>query len=227
MQHRKLLGLLLLLLLVAKIQAQQSELRVPAGSGYVEFTFDSRKVSREDLERWIKLSLLVAAENGNYVPERLEDCSADDPRYVNCGQRDQPVYIHNAQLNLEKIRARIDKLQPDRFPPELSGVVSYLRQVQLFFLCRETHRLAFLTTGSASELEVTCEDVDPKTSCAPALQKIRSATNQVEAARLAKFEWGNCMWFAFAKQFGEYPKGAWDSFRSAFGIGEREINTED
>jgi len=226
MHHRKLLGLLLLLL-VAKIQAQQSTLRVPAGSGYVEFTFDSRKVSREDLEHWIKLSPLVAGENGYYVPEWLELCFADDPRYVNCGQRNQPVNIHNAQLNLEKIRARIDKLQPERFPPELSEVVSYLRRVQSFHLCTETHRLAFLTTGSASELEVTCEDADPKISCAPVLQKIRSATNQVEAATLARFEWGTCMLFAFRKQFGEYPTGAWDSFRSAFGIGEREINTEE
>jgi hypothetical protein len=225
MQHLKWFALLLLLL-ATRVQAQQSIIRVPAGSGYVEFAFDTHKISRDDLGHWIKLAPQVAAENFYLVPETLESCQANDPRYI-CGKGETPVNIHNAELNLQKMRRRIDHLQADRFPSQLSEVVSYLKRVQLFSLCRETHRLAFLTTGSVSDLEATCEDIDPKLACAPVLQEIRSSASQAEGARLARSQWANCMWFAFEKQFGGYPRAAWDSFLSAFGISEREVSTED
>src|SRR5581483_11664634 len=113
-------------------------------------------------------------------------------------------------LNLEKIRTVIANLDPNRFPPDLSPVVLYLRGLQEFALWKETQRLAFFQTGDVSQLESRFHEIDPKASCKTALDEIRRTNDKQQAQELAWHDWANCVVHEEYKKIGPYPQKAWD-----------------
>lgn len=212
---------LLLCMILAVPFVQKNTLKFPLAGDVDEVMFDSAKVSADDLRRWMQLSPRIGNYNRYLIPENIADCFADDPRYIGCGKEQEKINPVNAQLNLRKVRDRIDSLDPSRFPPDLSQVVSYVKQLQQFALWMQNRELEFAKTREPSALETSYFGVDPKASCAHVLDRIHSAKSPSEADKIARFDWQNCVWFAYKDKIGPYPEASWNTFLSKYGIDEK------
>jgi len=155
------------------VNAQEMTLRFEAWPIVNEVTFDAARTPVEDVRRWMQLADHISNENGYQVPFWLEQCYRDDPRYVPCGGEPPSINVNNARLNLEKIRTVLANLDPNAFPPDLSPVVLYLREIQIFALWKETQRLEFAQTGDVARLEAPFQTIDPKVACKASLDRIR------------------------------------------------------
>jgi hypothetical protein len=209
--------------LVNNPKPQRTTIRMPCVSCIYEVTFDSSQLSPAEVKRWMQLSPEISPYNDYQLPERLESCFLDDPRYQGCGKEQVRVNFHNAQLNLAKIRHRIRDLNPKRYPADLSEVVLYLRAIQSFGLHAGTQRLAFARTGDVSALESEFDRINPKLVCGTVLERIRSATSEAETSSLSRRDWSNCVWSAEIKRIGDYPTKAWEKFLAAHGIREHYV----
>ncbi len=216
----------ILLVLCAFSSVQANTIRILARIGVDEVTFDPGRVSALEVRRWIQLSPIVGGDNGYLVPEVLEQCPLDDPRYVGCGKEQESVNFHNAQLNLDKIRQRIRDLDSDHYPADLKDVVLYIRRIQSFWLWRETQRLAFVKSADLAALESEFEEINPKLTCREVLDRIRNAKSPAETFQLVRVDWSNCMWHAEQRQVGEYPQSTWEKFLADHGIREHYIEEE-
>jgi hypothetical protein len=167
---------------------------------------------------------MKVAENGPYSELLTVDtCSPDDPKYAGC--KEEIPSAHNGEVNLQKIRELITKIDEESYPPELSSVVAYLRRVLSFFLWRETQKLEFTKTSQIAALSVAFDEVDPASTCTNALERIQKAS-PVEAWHLTRHEWSNCVWDTEQKEIGAYPRADWQSFLASYGIRERILSTE-
>jgi len=207
--------------------SQVTSIRIPLAGDVNRVTFDSSKVSPDDVRRWMQLSPNVGNYNEYLIPDNLDMCFADDARYQGCvaGRpgEEYRVNFHNAQLNIERIRRRISELEPSRYPAGLFEIVSYVRKIQSFGLWRDEQMFSFLKTEDTSALETPFEELDPKSICGPVLKSIRNAKNRSGASHLARFEWSNCVTDAEMKRVGPYPQKAWQDFLAANFIRERVI----
>ncbi len=213
----KLGNLALMLTCAASICVSQvTSIRIPLAGDVNKVTFDSSKVSPDDVRRWMQLSPNVGNYNAYLLPENLDMCFADDPRYQGCvaGRPGEEYHFnfHNAQLNIERIRTRISELEPSRYPAGLFEIVSYVRKIQSFGRWRDEQMFSFLKTEDTSALETPFEELDPKSMCGPVLNSIRNAKNRSEASHLARFEWHNCITASEMKCVGPYPQKAWEDF---------------
>jgi hypothetical protein len=207
--------------------AQVTSIRIPLAGDVDKVTFDSSNVSPDDVNRWMQLSPNVGNYNEYLIPEILDMCFSDDPRYQGCvagraGEEDH-VNVHNAQLNIDRIRRRISELEPSRYPAGLYEIVSYVRKIQLFGLWREEAKFTFIKAEDISALETPFEELDPKSICGLVLNSIRNAKNRSEASHLARFEWSNCVTDAEMKRVGPYPQKAWEDFLATNFIREHVI----
>lgn len=146
------------------MEAKAATIRIPLAGDVDEVTFDSSQLSPTEVERWMQLSPNVGPYNGFLIPENVELCDASDPRYRGCGKEQEHLDFHNAQLNTDKIRMRIRDLDPAQYPPDLSKVVLYLRDVQYFGLWRNTQLVAFERHGDLSVLESHFDGINPRVS---------------------------------------------------------------
>jgi hypothetical protein len=208
-------------------EAQVTSIRIPLAGDVAKVTFDSSKVSPDDVGRWMQLSPNVGNYNEYLIPENLDVCFADDARYQGCvagrAGEEHRVNFHNAQLNIERIRRRISELETTRYPAGLFEIVSYVRKIQSFGLWRDEQIFSFLKTEDTSALEIPFEELDPKSICSPVLNSIRNAKNRSEASHLARFEWSNCVTDAEMKRVSPYPQKAWQDFLAANFIKEYVI----
>jgi hypothetical protein len=190
-------------------------------------TYDPARVSEQDVRRWIQLSPDVSPSNFYQVPEEIEFCiSAMDPGYEPCGKSADEINAHNAQHTLDRIGRRIKDLDPAHYPPDLREVVLYLRQIQRFWLWKETQRFAFWKTGDLRALESQFEGINPTVICGPVLDRIAAAQTHDEAVKFAHYDWWNCVWDEERKRIGEYPKAAWEKFLANHGISERYVEQD-
>ena len=207
--------------------SQVTSIRIPLAGDVAKVTFDSSKVSSDDVRRWMQLSPNVGNYNEYLIPENLDMCFADDARYQGCvaGRAGEEYHVnfHNAQLNIERIRRRISELEPSRYPAGLFEIVSYVRKIQSFGLWREEQKFSFLKTEDPSALETPFEELDPKSICGPVLNSVRNAKNRSEASHIARFEWSNCVTEAEMKRVGPYPQKAWQDFLASNFIQEYVI----
>ena len=207
--------------------SQVTSIRIPLAGDVAKVTFDSSKVSSDDVRRWMQLSPNVGNYNEYLIPENLDMCFADDARYQGCvaGRAGEEYHVnfHNAQLNIERIRSRISELEPSRYPAGLFEIVSYVRKIQSFGLWREEQKFSFLKTEDPSALETPFEELDPKSICGPVLNSVRNAKNRSEASHIARFEWSNCVTEAEMKRVGPYPQKAWQDFLASNFIQEYVI----
>lgn len=225
------LATLFLLAITASAQTGQPQpggtIRIPLAGDVDKVTFDSSKVSPDDVRRWMQLSPNVGNYNAYLIPENLDMCFADDARYQGCvaagAGEEYHVNFHNAQLNIERIRRRISELEPSRYPAGLFEIVSYVGRIQSFGLWRNEQTFSFLKTEDTSALETPFEELDSKSICGSVLNSIRNAKNRSEASHLARFEWSNCVTGAEMKRVGPYPQKAWEDFLAANFIREYVI----
>ncbi|HEV2245644.1 MAG TPA: hypothetical protein VGW37_03245 [Terriglobia bacterium] len=198
-------------------------IRIRAGIGTVEITFDRARVSPLDVRRWFQLSPVVAADNFHLFPEEVDQCPTDDPRYEGCGKGEEVVSLHNTRLTLDSIRKRILGLDPKSYPEDLEEVVLYLRGIQSFGFWVDTQLMRFKETGGSSVLRSRFSGVDPSVVCSAALQQIGRARSGTRAFHLARFQWRNCVWAEERRRIGEYPKAAWEKFLKNHGIEEHYV----
>ena len=201
---------------------QESTIRIELPALVDEVTFNQGATFADDVRRFMQLSPNVSAFNGYLVPESLELCKADDARYRGCGTQTGYFSLHNAKLNLESIRKRIESLSGNDYPVELSPIVAYLKNIQQFALWRGNQELRYFQTGDLSALEAQFDAINPKIACTNELENIRGADKRT-GDRIVRFDWSNCLWKAEMDKVGPYPKEAWQAFLVAHAIREKPI----
>jgi hypothetical protein len=215
---------------LAQQPARIIEYKFPWGVDRV--TFDPSRVQVEDLNHWMELSPTLGNYNFMIVPEGIELlCKPNDPRYL-CPARFDPESeewnpnLANAQLNLSSIANRIKKLSPEHYPPELAGVVTYLRKLQSMHLWMEQQELAFLETNDIGTLEKRYNGINPQKECENVVGHIHSISDLKLRSHLARFDWHNCVLTAIQKELGPYPLEQWKAFLRAYGIEETRVDED-
>jgi hypothetical protein len=195
--------LLALLALTLPSAAKKVTLRIPLGPGEPEeivvASFDDSRVSAADVKRWISL----LHENGYYATININ-------AYGKCEANDIP----GMEQGIEKTRRMVEELDPNAFPPELSTVVTYLKDQQSFWLWVSEQEVEFLKSGTAPETEFTGVDL-ARCQVHPERLSKAQACNQVF------YTWHNCTNQEVMKQLGSYPREQWKAFLDAYGIQER------
>jgi hypothetical protein len=172
------------------------------------------------------------SDNNNYeVPEALEQCIDNAPEYLPCSHGEQTKsanFVHNAEVNLGKIRKRFQALNDTEFPPELRPVVAYYRDMQTAFLGMEEKRLRYLQSGDTEELSGSVGGVDTTSPCAPVRRQIQTSIDATTAWNLVSMDWHNCVNRVVRQQIGPFPKAGWEKFLQHYSIEElfvpREVN---
>jgi hypothetical protein len=211
--------------LLAQGVPSQRTITVNTITGRDVLTFDPARTSEDNLRRWIRLS----PNNVDFrytVPESLELCVKSDPAYLDCGTRDWRAknFAFNANVNLQRIRARIKTLDDPSYPPELKEVASHLKRIQEANLFFQSRLLAFIQDGQTSTFSASFDGIDPKIQCSAAVAKVLSAADKDQANRIASGEWWNCVNHAYRDKIGPYPVSAWSSFLNQHGIREQFID---
>lgn len=192
--------------------------------GRERITFDAKRISEKEVRRWMELSPNISNSNNYVVPEPLELCDEGLPEYRECGTRDWRAknFIYNANVNLQKIRARIKELN-EAHPPELRSVVSYMKEIQEDNLFFESQLLKFFQDWQTENLLASFHGIDPEQQCRAEIARIRTAPDKQTAFKLAQFEWGKCVNSALRAKVGEYPEAAWKNFLHRYSIREKFI----
>ena len=197
-------------------------------SGKYLVTYDAARLHEQDIRRWMNL-----AENGpdySYlVLEWLELCDKIDSEYQECRTRGWRArnFVHNANVNLRRIRERIKTLDESAYPRELGPVVSYLKRIQKTQLFFESQRLLYIEEGQPSRLAVSFGDIDTRSHCSAEISAVSSATDRDTAYKLASHNWRNCINKALREKIGPYPERAWKQFLTRFGIRLKFVENAD
>ena len=217
----------LLALLVAGLAvcaaAQDCRIITVSGDGWDHITYPCKELSRREVRRWVRLSPYGSGSNVMQVPEKLENWDRGDKDYI---QNPGPaINLHNARVNLARIRARIRELDPARWPPGLKPVVLYLRKIQRFGLWMEQNRFDFWRTGDASVFDRKFDSFRSRSICETSLARISTASRPV-AAEVAQHDLNNCLWRAAPGIVGTYPRPAWEKFLAAHHIHEEDFQEQ-
>ena len=198
--------LLILLATVVPTPAQVS-LRIPLEPGHAEqvvvVTFEENRVSAADVKRWMLLH-----ENGFYSTPMIgyyPDCRAS--------------YIPKLESDVKKTQKIVDDLNSNEYPPELSNVVGYLKNMQSLWLWQAEQELAFLKRGQAPDTEYNGIDLG---KC-----QVSIAPNRSQACHEVFIKWHSCVLDTMQRQLGRYPRQQWRAFLDAYGMRERVESTID
>lgn len=206
----------------------EATLKIQASEGIDYISYDTGRIQRNELLRWVQLSPNVDDINYYLVPEWLELCIDKAPEYSPCGSRDlrDPNFFRNAEVNLEKIRNRIRLLEDGAYPPELQPVLGYFVAIQKTFLQAEEHRLTFLKTWDVAVLSGTVGNIDINQSCPAILEQLRQTTDKQTAYKLAQHDLRNCINSTFRKSSAEYPQSTWEQFLNKYSLREKFVPDE-
>ncbi len=208
----------------------QLEFRTTGGIDYVKY--DPAVVSRENLARWMQLSPNVIDSNYYDVPESLELCVDNNPKYLPCDTRGPQArnFAHNAEVNLELIRSRIQSLKTGSYPSELEPILRHIEMIQTTMLQAQQKRFAFVESWDPDELSKPVGSIDAGTACSKELDEIRAAirdNNREVAYQLASKDWSNCINRNLRMKVGPYPVSAWNKFLRSYGLSESFVPSED
>src|SRR3954462_4066903 len=110
---------LIVFALCLQLTAKQITLRIPLDSEHIAVvTFDDARTSATDVERSLRV-----AEYGLYATTVLGHVG-------HCNANELP----KMEKDIEKAQQIADQLNPSKFPPDRSGVVMYLKDLQSFWL---------------------------------------------------------------------------------------------
>jgi len=182
-------------------------------------TFNPARIKLKDLKYWMQLSPVISPYNEMLVPPTIEKCLSEDHRYHNCNH-DGDIDENNARVTLGDIAKKLRILKEGDYPADLHPVVQYFVRIQSFGLARQEHRLDFFLSNDPGNLEKKIDTVDPSVSCREIIGKIRASNDHKERAKLARFDWENCVWSAESANIGSYPKDVWNHFLAEYGISE-------
>jgi hypothetical protein len=198
---------------------------VPTAVGQDRITFNTIRVSEEQVRRWIRLSPNVSPSNNYLVPESLRLCIEGHPEYRECGSRDWTAknFVFNANVNLQKIRDRIKELDESSYPRELRRVVSYLRTIQEDNLFFGSQLLEFVQNENIETLATSFDGIDPGQQCSADIARIRANSDKGAAYGLAFHDWWNCVNRSLRAKVGKYPEADWQEFLRQYSIHEKVI----
>jgi hypothetical protein len=195
--------ILIVFALTFPLAAKQITLRIPLDPENVAVvTFDDTRVSAADLKRWMQ-----ADEHGPYATTVFG-------YYADCDANDTP----KMEKDIKTSQQFADELDPNKFPPELSGVVMYLKDLQLFWLWQAKQELEFLKIGTSPDAEYKGNDL---AQCQAHLETL----NKAQACHQVFYNWHNCVLHTMEEQLGKYPQNKWKAFLDAYGIKERVEQT--
>lgn len=198
----------MLLVLALPVSAKQVTMRIPLESGpepeeIVIVTFDDNRILPADIKRW-----MLVHENGYYSTPAIgshQNCKAEA--------------IPQIQQETEKTRRMVSELDPNQFPPELSNVVMYLKDLQSLWLWVEEQELEFVQSSKPPDLDYKGIDL---ASCQ---QHFRDARNG-QACQVFS-DWHSCTNELVQAKLGRYPAQNWEAFLAAYGIQEKVESTID
>src|SRR6266403_2400389 len=155
--------LAIFLCLVGANSGNQRTITVSVVAGRDRITFDTARMSEEEVRRWMRLSPNISNSNSYLVPESLQLCIAGHPEYRDCGTRDWTArnFIFNANVNLQKIRDRTKELNEGLYPQELRSVLSYLKTIQGDTLFFQSQLLKFVEDGRTENLTTSLTALTP------------------------------------------------------------------
>jgi hypothetical protein len=193
--------------------AQRVSIQVRLSSEEIEeVTFEPGLATEVQIRRWILLS-----QDGPYHEADLSSC-------IELKDYPKSKRFEQERAAAQKLTAELDEA---KFPPELSGIVRYLKRVRSLWFWIDTKQISFLQTGDLSSLEEKYTNVDPRQACALPIRKIRGCQNRMDAINMVCLDWHNCMLAAEMREIGMYPVDDWKHFLSAYGIREHIISTEE
>lgn len=180
-------------------------LRIPLEPGQAEevvvVTFDEDRVSAADLKRW-----MLVHRNGRYT-------TPTHGYYPECKESDIPKLEDDVAKTQEILR----NLNSGDYPQELSDVVTYLKNLQSFWLWQEEQELAFVKQGKLPDS--VYNEIDLGSAC--------KSSAQPQGCREVFTKWHNCVLEQMQKRLGHYPDDAWNAFLNAYGIRERVESSVD
>ena len=206
----------------------QRTIVIPTDTGKVKITFDTTRVSENELRRWMRLSHNVSTSNSYELPEWIQLCIKGDPDYRECGTRDWMAknFSYNANVNLQKIQKRIKELDEASYPPELRELVSYMKKIQEDQLFFQGQELKFYENWQTDDLATQFDGIDPGRQCSAEIRRIGSTPDKQTAYNLVYKQWWNCVNHALRANAGEYPEAAWQNFLLKFSIREELIEDD-
>ena len=210
------------LCLSASDSGSQRTITIPVSIGHDRITFNTARISEEQVRRWIRLSPNVSASNNYLVPEPLQLCIEGHPEYRECGTRNWTAknFIFNANVNLQKIRDRVKQLDGASHPQELGRVVSYFRTIQDDNLFFQSQLLKFVEEGRIESLTTSFDGIDPGQQCSAEIVRIRGASEKDAAYKLAFHDWWSCVNGSLRAKIGKYPQAEWKEFLRQYSIRE-------
>ncbi len=205
----------------------QRTITVRVYTGQDRITFDAKRISEKEVRRWMQLSPNILPVN-YFVPEPLELCIEGHPEYRECGTRDWRAknFIYNANVNLQKVRARIKELNEPPHPPELRTVISYVKEIQEDYLFFQSQLLKFFQDWQTENLLPSFDGINPGQRCSAEIARIRNAPGKQTDYKLAHFGWWSCINSAVRAKVGEYPEAAWKDFLRRYSIREEFIEDD-
>jgi hypothetical protein len=217
--------LAIFLCLVGANSGNQRTITVSVVAGRDRITFDTARMSEEEVRRWMRLSPNISNSNSYLVPESLQLCIEGHPEYRECGTRDWKAknFVFNANVNLQKIRERIKELDEALYPRELQRVVAYLKTIQEDDLFFQSQLLKFVQDERTENLGTSFDGIDPSQQCSGEIAKIRNVLDKDASYKLAYYGWGNCVNRALRSKIGKYPEADWKEFLNQYSIREELI----
>ncbi|MGH9498510.1 MAG: hypothetical protein ACRD3L_05160 [Terriglobales bacterium] len=143
--------------------ARQETIKLENSTVVDQVTLDSAAVTLDELKHWMELSPILGRGNFMLVPEWIDFCPLHDRRYRNCDDKPDEWNpdLTNAQVNLDAISSRIEKLAPEHYPPELADVVRYIRNLQSYAPWEQQRELSFLKTNDTEVLQGSMAELTP------------------------------------------------------------------
>jgi hypothetical protein len=206
--------------IILPLASQTAEIaNYPYPWGVVSVSFDSAKITRSDLDSWMRFSPNLSPYNDLLVPIDIRRCIPGDREYTDC-KTDGGLRISNVEQNIRRIAGIKKNLISQRVPDGLRPIVAYLVEIQTFALWTAEQQRAFLVTRDEAVFRNQYDGIDSTQKCAPVLQKRTRLAQEKDMTELVIVDWYNCVWALETKKIGPYPKKQWQAFLTSRGIKE-------
>ena len=229
MRQTLLLATFVLLVFGRFLSAEEKTIILETGScSNYFFTFDTSKISGEQLRRYLKLYPPTSFPN---IPV-LELCVAADPSYQECGTRDIRAanYLKNAETNIKKSEKELRELVDlyKQSPKELRPLLAYHKRRFNFWISLEKRRLDFYKSWHIGLLRRKLQGLEPEKICPEIIEKIKLAASNEERYELARYGWDNAINQEFHRRWPEEmvpEEQCWKDFLNRFGIRKEEVES--
>lgn len=157
------------------------------------------------------------------IPNSLELCVDNDPRYRPCGKRDitDTNFFINAEINLRWNDAVLSALDKMNVPRELQGILRQFRTSLAFLSTAERRRLEYLRSGDLWLLSKPIGHIDPTAECKSQIRDLSLSNTAGRRFELSLYEWQNCVNSAWNRVSPGYLEQDWQNFLRAYGIKEQ------